>query len=270
MTRPDRDYDDILSRVLHSTLDPIEPAGDGLAKIQKRIAEPWLKRRISLLRTEFTALGWLIAVRCEPLFSAAKSGIARIVRPSGSRMRPAPLALSGAAGSGRDHGTSHDRRADGRGGRWVEPTMAWLRPTLAVAGAVVIVVAGVFALGQFHTVFSPASNTSVNYNGTGHHGSGQGKQKGGGGLQSSGATSPSGGQGHGSSPRPSSKGKITAPQTHEASPSPTTPSPSPSSVSPTPTPTPTQTPTSTPTPTPTGSPTAPSGSALPGSGSSGG
>jgi hypothetical protein len=270
MTRPDRDYDDILSRVLHSTLDPIEPAGDGLAKIQKRIAEPWLKRRMSLLRTELTAVGWLIAVRCEPLFSAARSGLARIMRPSGRRMRPAQLALSGAASSGRHQGRTRDRRADARGGRWVGPTMAWLRPALAVAGAVVIVVAGVFALGQFHTVFSPASDTNANYNGTSHHEPGSGKQKGGGGLQSSGATNPGGSQGHSSSPRPSSKGKIPESPTHAASPSPTTPSPSPTSASPTPTPTVSPTATPTVSPTSSASPTAPSGGPLSTSGSSGG
>ena len=196
MTRPDRDYDDILSRVLHSTLDPIEPAGDGLAKIQKRIAEPWLKRRVSLLRTELTALGWLIAVRCEPFLSAVRSSLAGVMRQSGGRMRSAPLALGGAtaAAGSRRH---HDRRAGARGGRWVGPTMAWLRPTLAVAAAVVIVVAGVLAMGQFHTVFSPASDTGTNYGGTHQHDSGPGKQKGGGGLQTSGATTPGGGHGRG-------------------------------------------------------------------------
>ena len=76
MTRPDRDYDDILSRVLHSTLDPVEPAGDGLAKIQKRIAEPWLKRRVSLLRAELAALAWLIVVRCEPALGRVRSAFA--------------------------------------------------------------------------------------------------------------------------------------------------------------------------------------------------
>ena len=267
MTRPDRDYDDILSRVLHSTLDPIEPAGDGLAKIQKRIAEPWLKRRVSLLRTELTALGWLIAVRCEPFLSAVRSSLAGVMRQSGGRMRSAPLALGGAtaAAGSRRH---HDRRAGARGGRWVGPTMAWLRPTLAVAAAVVIVVAGVLAMGQFHTVFSPASDTGTNYGGTSHHRSGPGNQKGGGGLQSSGATNPGARQGRSSSPRPSNKGKITPSHTHAASPSPTTPSPSPSSASPTPTQTPTGTPTPTQTATPTESPTAPSGGSI--SGSSGG
>jgi hypothetical protein len=267
MTRPDRDYDDILSRVLHSTLDPIEPAGDGLAKIQKRIAEPWLKRRVSLLRTELTALGWLIAVRCEPFLSAVRSSLAGVMRQSGRRMRSAPLALGGAtaAAGSRRH---HDRRVAARGGRWVEPTMAWLRPTLAVAAAVVIVVAGVLAMGQFHTVFSPASYPGTNYNSPGHHGSHPGRQKGGGGLQTSGATTPGGGRGHNPSVRPSNKGKITGSHTHEASPSPTTPSPSPSSASPTPTQTPTGTPTPTPTATPTVSPTAPSGGSI--SGSSGG
>jgi len=102
MTRPDRDYDDILSRVLHSTLDPIEPLGDGLAKIQQRIAEPWLKRQVSLLRTETSALGWLILVRCEPFFNWARSGLTAMAAASGRWLRTGP-ARSGAATNGRCH-----------------------------------------------------------------------------------------------------------------------------------------------------------------------
>jgi hypothetical protein len=79
MTGPDRDYDDILSRALHSALDTIEPAGDGLAKIQQRTAEPWLKRHVWLLRTQMSALGWLILVRCEPFVNWARSGLAATV-----------------------------------------------------------------------------------------------------------------------------------------------------------------------------------------------
>ena len=93
MTRPDRDYDDTLSRVLHSTLDPVEPAGDGLAKIQRRIAEPWLKRRVSFLRAELMALAWLILVRCEPFLSRARSGLAAIF--AGSRQSAAAPSAQG-------------------------------------------------------------------------------------------------------------------------------------------------------------------------------
>ena len=159
MTRPDRDYDDILSRVLHSTLDPIEPVGDGLAKIQRRIAEPWLKRQVSLLRTETSALGWLILVRCEPFFSWARSSLTAASEASGRWLRPGPArtgpATRASSGRGRHGGArARSRSADGLG--WLGPTMNWLRPALAVAGAVVIVVAGVFAVQQAHVLFSPA------------------------------------------------------------------------------------------------------------------
>jgi hypothetical protein len=233
MTPPERDYDDILSRILHSTVDPIEPTGDGLAKIQRRIAEPWLKRQMSLIRYELGALGWLILVRCEPLFGAVKSSIA----PGG--------------------GSSRHERARTRG--WLGPAMAWLRPALAVAGAVIIVVAGVFAMGQIRE----------NLVGTGASASGG---AGGHPIAVTGGGSGNAAQGH----RTGKNGRFTYPGgpyqskhggrasgqsgSSHYSPSPSTgcgtPTPAPSpSVSATPTPTPTPTPTVTPTPTPSPSPT---------------
>jgi hypothetical protein len=171
MTRPDRDYDDILSRMLHSTLDPVEPGGDGLAKIQKRIAEPWLKRRVSLLRAELAALAWLIFVRCEPLFSRVRSAFAGTSAGSRGHRKTARPALCAAAApaSPARYRVERDRRGLPGAGRrwWVGPTMAWLRPTLAVGGAVVIVVAGVFALGQFREAFiNPADSGSATTGGS--------------------------------------------------------------------------------------------------------
>ena len=84
MTGPDRDYDGILSRALHSTHDPIEPLDDGLAKIRQRIAEPWLKRQVWLLRTETSPLGWLILVRCEPFFTWARSRLTAAAARAGT------------------------------------------------------------------------------------------------------------------------------------------------------------------------------------------
>src|SRR5260370_31561614 len=101
MTPPDRDYDDILRRVLRSTLDPIEPAGDGLAKIQRRIAEPWLKRQWSLLRMEISALGWLVAVRSEPFRTRPRSRVAVYARRPGRRLPPPPEPPAGHAPSRR-------------------------------------------------------------------------------------------------------------------------------------------------------------------------
>jgi hypothetical protein len=97
MTGPDRDYGDIVSRALHAALDPIEPADDGLAKIRQRTAAPWLKRQMWLLRTETSALGWLILVRCEPFFTWARSVLAATVAAASHGPRPGP-APSGAAG----------------------------------------------------------------------------------------------------------------------------------------------------------------------------
>src|SRR5215469_10408442 len=76
MTGQERDYDEVLSRVLHSTTDHIEPVGDGLTKIQARLAEPWLKRQWWLLRSEFTAIGWVLAVRSQSWFNQMRSGSA--------------------------------------------------------------------------------------------------------------------------------------------------------------------------------------------------
>jgi hypothetical protein len=172
MTRPDRDYDDILSRVLHSTLDPVEPAGDGLAKIQERIAEPWLKRRMSLLRTELAALGWLILVRCEPFFGRARSGLSAFATSTGRPLgtaRPAPGGAAARVSSGRHQGAA-SRGWPGDAGlrRWLGPTMSWLRPALAVGGAVVLIVVGVFALGQFRGAVITQTNRSSNSHGSSH------------------------------------------------------------------------------------------------------
>jgi len=272
MTRPDRDYDDILSRVLHSTLDPIEPLGDGLAKIQQRIAEPWLKRQVSLLRTETSALGWLILVRCEPFFSWARSGLTTMAASADRWFRPAPARRGAAARassrSGRHGGPrGRGRSADGLG--WLGPTMTWLRPALAVAGAVMIVVGGVFAVQQANVLFSPAGYFG-NSGGGGHGSSGNPAppKKGAGSPQSSGSASPGHHPTLQPSTKPAAKSNVAPSASCSPTPAPTTPTPTPTPTTPTPTPTPT---TTSPTPTPTTtspSPTAPAGGTI-GSGNGG-
>ena len=253
MTRPDRDYDDILSRVMHSTLDPIEPLGDGLAKIQQRIAEPWLKRQVSLLRTETSALGWLILVRCEPFFGWARSSLTAASEASGRWLRPGPARRGAPARASSGHGrhggargrSRSARSADGLG--WLGPAMAWLRPALAVAGAVVIVVAGVFTVTQIRLAISPTANsggTGGSHNPGGQHGS---HHKSGGALQSHAATGPGQRQGESPSPRASSQGRTAGSPRPTPGQSSSQPSLSPSPTSGSPTSTPTQTPTQTPT-----------------------
>lgn len=235
MTPPERDYDDVLGRLLHSAMDPMEPAGDGLAKIQRRIAEPWLRRQMSLVRYEIGALGWLILVRCEPLINT--------VRPQ------APA--------------SRRRRArEARSFGWLGPAMAWLRPALAVAGAVIIVVAGVFAMGQIQAnlVGSGASATggtggrSITVGGGAGGSAAEGHNNSRGGrIDNPGVPgqSPRGGQAGASSG--GLRNYSPSPSTDCGTPAPS-PTPEPTTTpSPTPSPTPTATPTDSPTPTPTGS-----------------
>ncbi|HET7243793.1 MAG TPA: hypothetical protein VFJ07_03090, partial [Streptosporangiaceae bacterium] len=143
MTGQERDYEAILSRVLHTTTDQLEPVGDGLTKIRERLGEPWLKRQWWLLRSELLVLRWLVVVRCESFFSK--------IRSRSDVTNLAPDASAGVPDGGPLKSllsiatlTTPGKRPR----RSVGPAMAWLRPALAVAGAVVLVVAGVFALGQ--------------------------------------------------------------------------------------------------------------------------
>jgi hypothetical protein len=120
MTGPDRDYDEILSRALHSAADPIEPLGDGLAKIQQRIAGLWLKRQVWLLRTETSALGWLILVRCEPFLTWARSGLTATVVAASHWLRLGPArgkaASRASSRSGRHGKSARPRPVRGRAG----------------------------------------------------------------------------------------------------------------------------------------------------------
>lgn len=260
MTRPERDYDEILSRVLHSTLDPIEPAGDGLSKIQRRIAEPWLQRQWSLLRNEFTALGWLIFVRCEPFLNQARSSLAAFAVRASRRLRSTAAVLGAAVtrtASGRHrHAAGDDGPASVLRRWWLGPIVTWLRPALAVAGAVVIVVVAVFTLSNVRETLSPEASASHSSSVTGSaHGAGNHQGSIGGHSNNS---QPGSSGGTGTSPA----GKeATKPQSGQNAPAPASscssaaaPSPTPSPPA-SPTPSPSPSPTVSPTPSPTGSPT---------------
>jgi hypothetical protein len=251
MTGQERDYEAVLSRVLRTTTDQLEPVGDGLTKIRARLSEPWLKRQWWLLRTELMVLRWLVVVRCESFFSKIRS-----------RSDVTDLATNASAGREADGGPlksllSIATATPGkRPRRSAGPAMAWLRPALAVAGAVVLVVAGVFALGQLREGFILGLE-----NATGTNSSTAGQQGGNGSPQGGGSAFPDSGPSRGrSAPSPGTSAghNKTVPSPGpcvSASPPPvSSPSPasSPTAASPTPTPTspsPTPTPTS-PSPTP--------------------
>ena len=230
MTGQERDYEAILSRVLHTTADQLEPVGDGLTKIRARLSQPWLKRQWWLLRNEFMVLRWFVVVRCESLFSRIRSRFdVTDLAPDTSAAQEAD---GGALKSLLSMATSTPAK---RRGRSVGPAMAWFRPALAVAGAVVLVVAGVFALGSIRTVVGLENATGTN---TTNSGPGNGN----GGANGSGSQLPgSGTASQGNSRLPSTgasagnnKAAPSASPCAAASPPPQSPSPATSPTSPPP------------------------------------
>ena len=246
MTGQERDYEAILSRVLHTTTDQLEPVGDGLTKIRTRLSEPWLKRQWWLLRSEFMLLRWLVVVRCESLFSRirSRSDVTDLApdTPAGQEADGGPLKSLLSIATSSSASAKRPRRSVG-------PAMAWFRPALAVAGAVVLVVAGVFALGSIRTVvgLDGATGTSNSTNG-GQPGNGsangggtqfssgassQGKSK----LSSAGASAGHNSTAPSSTPCPAPSSPAQSSPSPAPSPTSASPSPSPTSASPTPTPT---------------------------------
>ena len=251
MTGQERDHGEVLSRVLHSTTDQVEPVGDGLAKIQARLAEPWLKRQWWLLRREFMVLGWVFALRCQSWFSTVRSRLAAgadaagAAAGAGGRLRSLPV-LGGIVAWA---SAKWPRKAGAPRHGSIGPAMAWFRPALAVAGAVVLVVAGVFALGQIRATFATVENANTPGTSTSGQTGGAGSPNGSGGRAPS--PGPSATQGNATSgsqsSSPSSKA-FTSPQgSASPSPSPAAQNPSPSAP-----PSPTVSPTSA---SPTASPT---------------
>jgi len=261
MTGQERDYEAILSRVLHTTTDQFEPVGDGLTKIRARLSEPWLKRQWWLLRSELLVLRWFVVVRCESFFSRIRS------RSDVTDLAPdtpaAQEADGGALRSLLSLATSIPAKTPAkRRGRSVGPAMAWFRPALAVAGAVVLVVAGVFALGSIRTVVGLDAGTGTNSSTNGQQ-NGNGSANGGGtqfpgsrtASQGNSRAASSGASAGNSKTLPSSTpcaaasslpqsspSPVTSPTSASPSPSPTSPSPSPSPTSQSPSPTTSQAP----------------------------
>ena len=262
MTGQERDHGEVLSRVLHSTTDQVEPVGDGLTKIQGRLAEPWLKRQWWLLRSEFMVLGWVFAVRCQSWFGTVRSRSAGgsdaddAAADTGGRLRSLPV-LGGIVAWA---SAKLPRRAGAPRRGSIGPAMAWFRPALAVAGAVVLVVAGVFALGQIRETFASFENDNPSGTSTSSHTGGPGTTNGSGGRVS--GKSPATG-GNGRSPGPShspNRRALTSPAASANPPPPPSPSPSPSPASLSPSPSPTS---ATPTPTPTTATPTPTGTQAP-------
>ena len=128
-----RDFDDALRQALHAVADAIEPAGDGLTRIMRRLNTPWAVRQVALLVTDCIDLARLITIWLEPVFTGAM------------RLR-------------RRHHDGYRREFSQRATRApVRPALPWLRPALAVASAATIVVIGVVVAGPVRQLVIRAS-----------------------------------------------------------------------------------------------------------------
>jgi hypothetical protein len=251
MTPVNGNFDEMLRRALHAEVDFIEPADGGLDRIRRRTHAPWLGRHASLMLTECVDLVRLIGIRLEPSFTGARAAVADQGGPRAALINLLSSIVASLAAlvmPSRRRGATHRSGPGGTGGV-ARSNLGWLRPALAVAGAVVIVVAGVFGLAQvrdnlvlelFPGSSSPAST------GTG------GASSGGQAPTLQGQTAPgiippssSGAD----SPKPSPSATCSTPTSQQATPSPTPTATTSPSVTPTDTPTPAPTDTTLPTPT---------------------
>ncbi len=137
MTTQDRDYEDLIRTALCAAAESIEPVGDGLQKIRYRLNSPRSARSMLAGLT-----GWLLlyrirlSVRLEPVTAAGRSAL--------GQLEQLVTGTAGRRGPG-ERRASRSRPAHGRLGA----ARPWLRPTLAVAAVVAVVVVGFVTL---HTV----------------------------------------------------------------------------------------------------------------------
>ncbi len=220
--------DDALSRALHSAVDAVQPAADGLERIRARLGTP-RPLPVAWATHAPRAAARLAAGRLDWLLEAIRPVLGPLL-PVLARLRPAQPDL----------------------GR-VQRRYGWLRPAAAMATIVAVVAMGALALKELPQAISPNSYTHTL--GPGHHGGHPGGPAvtGSGSQLSPGATSSgsASGRSHGTA-SPSCPPSASAPASPTPSPS-TSVSPSPTTsptVSPTPTPSSSVSPSPTPTPTP--------------------
>jgi hypothetical protein len=246
MTPVNGDFDLMLRHALHAEVDSLEPAAGGLERIRQRTRAPWLVRQASLMLTECVDLGRLIGIRLQLRLISARAAVAA---RGGTRAAFVGLLSSTVAVLAGLITRSWRRGAAHRSGGG--STLGWLRPLLAVAGAVVIVVVGVYGLAQVRDrlvleLFRGGGSVPASPG----PGVGTGQQVPTPNGQSPPVIAPSGAGT--TSTTPSAKPTCSPTPGQQATPTPT----------PSITPTPTSTPTTSPTPTPTDSTTpAPSNSA---------
>jgi hypothetical protein len=147
------DFDEVLRHALRAAADRVQPAGDGLTQIFRRLAAPRLVRQLYLLAADCADLLQLITIWLEPIFSCATSALAAVcgsvrkaLRRLPSQMAAPALIFSGRRRSGQD--SAFRSRSQPLQARTRAGAAAWLRPALTVAVTAAIVTTGAVALRQ--------------------------------------------------------------------------------------------------------------------------
>jgi hypothetical protein len=247
MTPVNGDFDQILRSALHAEVDSIEPDERGLERIRQRTHAPWLVRQMSLMLIECVDLARLIGIRLEPGFAGLRTTIAERGEPWEALVGLLSSTVASVVALFTPPGRRNSPHRSPRGGS----SLGWLRPALAVAGAVVIVVAGVYGLVQVRDTISlelfPSGSPASNGPGS-TGGGGQGPSLNG--QSAPTGVVPSGGRSGSARPSPkascSSSPKAAAAPTDSATDPIPTDTPTPSPTDPTPTDTPTPSPSDTP------------------------
>ena len=121
---PNDGFEESLRRALRQAADCVEANEDGLARIFRRLAGPWLVRQVSLLVTD-----------CVDLFELTTIWL----QPMSARTRAVPAAARRSVHEAFQWCTSP---------AWLRTAVAWLRPALAAAISAVVVMTGTVALSQ--------------------------------------------------------------------------------------------------------------------------
>ena len=165
------DFEEVLRRALHSAADNVEPMGDGLTQIFRRVAAPWLVRQAWLLATDCVDLLRLITIWLQPSFAWAMA----VLAAAGDSLHDALRRLTSQASAAAPSSAGQHRRGQARatvfGGR--SPTLkararaavAWLRPALPAAVTAAAVMTGTVALSQtvarINLTGNPGTGTSA-------------------------------------------------------------------------------------------------------------
>lgn len=153
----EHELDEILRRALHTAVDSVEPAGDGLQRIRQQLDKPRYQLQLRLWLTESADLVQLAGIRLAPVAERIRDALCTAWATLAGWLRTRSASGTRPAGARTRHGAAHRSQPRGRFATVLHPTMTWLRPALAVAGAVVIVVAGVFGLAQLRQTVTDIS-----------------------------------------------------------------------------------------------------------------